>query len=212
MEAVQNFFERKINFVRRDNYDVSRLGLFLLDSACYKSEIGSYNGSIYGKVKSFFHHLASNHASANHEGYRYDGSIFDIGIMLNPGEDDCDYENLGTIAVKPRGDTLEFKERNFGQLEPHSSYPMQIYIDARGEYASYELEEEFYESEDESEEEVIPLKKSHKEDKCVICLDNEPKILFYDCLHYCVCRECEERKPFKKCPCCRTRILTKIIV
>ena len=61
------------------------------------------------------------------------------------------------------------------------------------------------------EDEPITLK-AFKEDKCVVCLNNEPEILFYDCVHKCVCHECEERKPFNKCPCCRTSILTKIIV
>ena len=103
---------------------------------------------------------------------------------------------------------LIFGGPDFIEFDPYDiySYPIEIHIDAYGCYRE-EVAEEYYESEDES----MTLK-SYKEDKCVVCLNNEPKILFYDCVHYCVCHECKERKPFKKCPCCRTRILTKIIV
>ena len=82
--------------------------------------------------------------------------------------------------------------------------PFEIHIDVE---AGYGIEEE----EEEEEEKPITIK-SYREDKCVVCLMNEPKVLFYDCMRYCVCLECEEMKPFKSCPCFRTRILTKIII
>ena len=128
--------------------------------------------------------------------------------MINPGKDDSDYKKLIMVDVEPHGDVFEFREIDFIQFDPYSaySYPIEIHIDASGSYQWNEVEDH-HKSEDES----ITLK-AYKEDKCVVCLNNEPKILFYDCVHYCVCHECEERKPFKKCPCCRTRIITKIIV
>ena len=82
--------------------------------------------------------------------------------------------------------------------------PFEIHIDV---VAGYFIEEE----EEEEEEKPITVIKSFREDKCVVCLMNEPKVLFYDCMHYCVCLECEGIKPFKSCPCCRTHISTKII-
>ena len=39
---------------------------------------------------------------------------------------------------------------------------------------------------------------------------NEPKMLFLECLHYCVCLECEEANPFQKCPFCKRSIETKL--
>ena len=152
MQAIREFYERKLNFVRCDNNDVSRLRMFLLDDVCYRSEIGSYNGSIYGKVKSFLHQLASKHASTEHEGYRYDSSWFDIGIMINPGEDNLEFKKLITFRVEPRGDVLDFEEINLAQFEPHSAYPMQIYIDAKKEYKWDEVESESeFVSEDEND-------------------------------------------------------------
>ena len=114
------------------------------------------------------------------------------------------------VGSEPRFNLSEFR---VVQLDPHDDYscPIQIYVDA---YAYYRwrnevAEESEGESKAESKDESITLE-AYKEDKCVVCLNNEPKILFYNCVHYCVCRECEERNPFKKCPYCRTRILTKI--
>ena len=92
----------------------------------------------------------------------------------------------------------------------------------RADYYNEEVEEESEaedesEVEDESEEEeieddLVVVSKPFKTDKCVVCLFKEPKTLFYNCLHYCVCSECEEANPFRKCPSCRTRIETKVII
>ena len=68
------------------------------------------------------------------------------------------------------------------------------------------------ESEDEilENENHITVRKSFNSDKCVICLSNKPDILFINCLHRCVCLECEKRRPFNRCPSCRTDISMKI--
>ena len=51
-----------------------------------------------------------------------------------------------------------------------------------------------------------------KTDDCVICLNNKPGIMFYDCRHCCVCSDCEKVKPLMRCPYCRNTITTKIII
>ena len=192
------------------------------DRSLYRSMLIKYppaidienSGDVYDKIEPFLRHLASKHKAAKHEGYMYIGSIFDKGIMYDSWDDDRDYKELVTVKVELHGDVLIFGEPDFIEFDPYDIYSsIEIHIDAYGCYLE-EVTEEYDESEDEydkSEDESITLK-SYKEDKCVVCLNNEPKILFYDCVHYCVCHECEERKPFKKCPCCRTRIFTKIIV
>ena len=220
MSDIRKFFENRLNFQRKDTYDDERV----MSTSVYKSKIipdtravGIYNsGDIYERVKSLLYYSASEHISTEYEGYRYDYSGFDIGIMTNPEEtDSSDYKKLMRVDVEPGLNISEFRVI---QLDPHDYYscPIQIYVDARGCYRfGNEVAEETKggskgESEAESEDEPITLE-VYKEDKCVVCLNNEPKILFYDCVHYCVCLECEERNPFKKYPYCRTRILTKII-
>jgi len=42
--------------------------------------------------------------------------------------------------------------------------------------------------------------------ECVICYDNEPVIMYCDCKHACVCRECLDKQDAEqmfKCPVCR---------
>ena len=58
----------------------------------------------------------------------------------------------------------------------------------------------------------IPTFKIFKVDECVICLNNKPEIMFYDCLHCCVCSDCDKVKPLMKCPYCRKEIIAKIII
>ena len=203
-------------------HSIQERGMDMQDLSLYRSMIIDYtlaigienSGDVYNKVEPFLHHLASKHIAAEHEGYTYIGSLFDIGIMYDYGDDDREYKRLVSINIEPHGDVFEFSGPgpNFIECDLYGTYtyPIEIHIDAYG-CCLEEVAEEYYESEHESEDESITLK-SYKEDKCVVCLNNEPEILFYDCAHYCVCHECEKRKPFKKCPCCRTRILTKIII
>ena len=63
------------------------------------------------------------------------------------------------------------------------------------------------EEEDEDEEEEIPIIKTFKEDKCIICLENKPNILYEHCRHIPTCSKCEEIEKLNKCPICR-RIAT----
>ena len=46
-------------------------------------------------------------------------------------------------------------------------------------------------------------------EQCVICLNDEPNILCYDCMHICICLKCEELKPLAACPYCRASVLEK---
>ena len=65
---------------------------------------------------------------------------------------------------------------------------------------------------DEESSSPKPLKKTFKENQCVICLDRKPNVLFVKCRHTCVCEECEEAHPSTKCPCCRREISEKLLI
>ena len=41
-------------------------------------------------------------------------------------------------------------------------------------------------------------------EQCVICLEKEPKVLFCNCGHICICDECSVKK-FDNCPVCKER-------
>ena len=68
------------------------------------------------------------------------------------------------------------------------------------------------ESEDEEEEDTTPvaISKPFHSDQCVVCLSKKPELLFMNCLHRCLCLECEETNPFRRCPSCRTHISIKV--
>ena len=52
------------------------------------------------------------------------------------------------------------------------------------------------------EEFPINDSKTFKEDQCVICLEEEPKVLFCNCGHLCICEKCLVRR-FDNCPVCK---------
>ena len=92
----------------------------------------------------------------------------------------------------------------------------------RADYYKEEVEEESEvedeseeesEGEDESEKEKEPprISRSFKTDHCVICMENQPNILFYDCMHICVCSNCEENT-LNRCPYCRAIAIEKICI
>ena len=93
------------------------------------------------------------------------------------------------------------------------SKPFQISISLRVDiYQEIEIMEfqEYETNEDKDEDEETPtITKSFKPDKCVICLSNEPNILFSNCNHICICLECEEVNPLNSCPYCRSNVIKK---
>ena len=57
---------------------------------------------------------------------------------------------------------------------------------------------------------TVPIREPYYIDECVICLSNKPDILFTNCLHHCVCFECEKITLIERCPYCKNIIAMKI--
>ena len=53
-------------------------------------------------------------------------------------------------------------------------------------------------------EKTINSIQTFKFDECVICLTNQPIILFCNCGHLCCCSECYKLKSLSTCPICKT--------
>ena len=68
----------------------------------------------------------------------------------------------------------------------------------------------YYEVNQDSDYEEYQTPKSYKkaisETECIICFENKPNMLFLDCMHLCVCNECDRKGKFTKCPMCRTKL------
>ena len=57
----------------------------------------------------------------------------------------------------------------------------------------------------ENDEESVPpkpIEKTFKSDQCVICLEEEPKVLFCNCGHICICEKCTPHR-YDNCPVCK---------
>ena len=51
---------------------------------------------------------------------------------------------------------------------------------------------------------VINLFKIFKSEECIICLTNQPNVLFCNCGHLCYCIKCYKLKTLSTCPICKT--------
>ena len=51
----------------------------------------------------------------------------------------------------------------------------------------------------------INAAKTFKSNECVICLTNQPNVLFCDCCHIVICKECDSVKSLETCPVCKTK-------
>ena len=86
--------------------------------------------------------------------------------------------------------------------------PFNVYI-IISKYVSPEMYEEY---------ETLPQptttpKQSIKEDKCCVCLENVPNILYVDCRHIAICNTCDKKGNFNNCPICRTKVTSiKILI
>ena len=54
------------------------------------------------------------------------------------------------------------------------------------------------------EKQILNTGKKFKSDEFVICLTNQPNVLFCNCGHLCLCSECDKTKSLTKCPICKT--------
>ena len=87
--------------------------------------------------------------------------------------------------------------------------PFNVYI-IISKYASPEIYEE-------NNDETLPQptttpKQSIKEDKCCVCLENVPNILYVDCGHIAICNTCDKKGNFNNCPICRTQVKNNKII
>ena len=209
MQEVENLFKHKTPFNLFSTWD-DLYGRFEIKGFVYKTK-KIQNGStidiyciddLFERVKPFVTYLISTLNTTTRPGYQYFNSVFDINIKsFDPNYDlGFSYIKLIQLEMEYTGNNLDFSDVNFLQSGPYDTYfqkPFEIQIDIHNYYEPVGLEDENEdENKDESEDESITLK-TFREDNCVICLTNKPGILFYDCVHLCVCHECEKGKPFK---------------
>ena len=188
------------------------------------------------RIDPFLYHLASKYQKYK-ENNQYK-AFFQVDFSFGDPKKNHTYSNVKKFTAREcvDGDILVLDKssentRTFFSSRSIIGELFQIRIFLRADYYKEEVEQES-EAEDESEvedesekeeieddlkyqldeEDPVVVSKPFKTDQCVVCLSKEPKNLFFNCLHYCVCSDCEKANLFRKCPSCRTRIETKVMI
>ncbi len=65
---------------------------------------------------------------------------------------------------------------------------------------------------DKNDIKILVRKNTYNEEKCVICQENKPNIVYFPCSHNCVCKDCDKKMNGNKCPLCRREIIIKNII
>ena len=119
------------------------------------------------------------------------------------------FENILSFQCLSRYDEKLFKTPFAIYMEVFSYFRPEVGI-LNEAFTSDDENKYDSEYEDEVEEQPKPIEDHFKTDKCVICMEKEPCILFIQCRHICMCMSCEVAKPSLKCPYCRSKISQKI--
>ena len=154
----------------------------------------------------YLYYLASKYKNF----YQWDLNEFSFDVSVSRDEILVPLCNHRINSSPSIGVEIESKDIYDGQLLPIEG-PFKICVVITADYVVFEQDEE---DDDEYEDEIEPppLTNSFKTDQCVICLRTEPNILCYDCMHICICLECEEVNPLNTCPYCRLVIKEKICI
>ena len=116
---------------------------------------------------------------------------------------------------------FHFKENDFEDfysfLSNYKNKDLHIFMKMTSRfYRQRALREEFIsdneEPETDDEENQIPaiIENSFSSDNCTVCLNNQPNILNFPCLHLSLCEECEKIGRFINCSICRRKIKRKV--
>ena len=111
-------------------------------------------------------------------------------------DDEWEYKHIYSILLDHESDRISWENKYIDNMEIEGDFFIGIDVFV---YVS-PSNEDLYEDYD------YKLKKSIKEDECVICLNNKANILYTECLHFVVCDSCDKKGKFSKCPLCRKKI------
>ena len=111
-------------------------------------------------------------------------------------DDEWEYKHIYSMLLDHESDRMSWENKYLDNIEIEGDFIIGIDVNV---YVSPAVED-LYEDYD------YKLKKSIKEDECVICLNNKANILYTECLHFVVCDSCDKKGKFSKCPLCRKKI------
>ena len=112
-------------------------------------------------------------------------------------DDEWELKHIYSIILDHESDRISWENKYDSNMEIEGEFFIGIDV---GVYVSPADEDRY------DEDYNYKLKKSIKEDECVICLNNKANILYTECLHFVVCDGCDKKGKFSKCPLCRKKI------
>ena len=112
-------------------------------------------------------------------------------------DDEWEFKHIYSILLDHESDRISWENKYDSNMEIEGEFFIGIDVVV---YVSHEVEDRYDEDYD------YKLKKSIKEDECVICCDNKANILYTECLHFVVCDGCDKKGKFSKRPLCRKKI------
>ena len=112
-------------------------------------------------------------------------------------DDEWELKHIYTMLLDHESDRISWENKYGSNMEIEGEFFIGIDVVV---YVSPEDEDRYDEDYD------YKLKKSIKEDECLICCDNKANILYTECLHFVVCDGCDSKGKFSKCPLCRKKI------
>ena len=111
-------------------------------------------------------------------------------------DDEWEYKHIYSILLDHESDRISWENKYIDNMEIEGDFFIGIDVFVYVSPANEDLYEDY----------DYKLKKSIKEDECVICLNNKANILYTECLHFVVCDSCDKKGKFSKCSLCRKKI------
>ena len=113
-------------------------------------------------------------------------------------DDEWEFKHIYSMLLDHESDRISWENKYDSNTEIEGEFFIGINVVV---YVSPPEDEDHYD-----EYYNYKLKKSIKEDECVICFNNKANILYTECLHFVVCDGCDSKGRFNKCPLCRKKI------
>ena len=167
---------------------------------------------ILSKFEPFITNIESDHNTNNKkEGYKYIESRFCTVVITDTVKYQADFydflcgknfiveDEYVVIIIKSCHEYEEIRQSYSDDSDDEENLQIDREIQEEVETSQSNSDDS---GDEEKEELSINDFKTFKSDQCVICLEKEPKVLFCNCGHICICKKCLVRR-HDDCPVCK---------
>ena len=217
-------------FITLEELDHSPIKLLYSNWNIYNNNNGYYNNGyntikiklngktnicdILSKFEPFITNIKSDHNTNNKkEGYKYIESFFCTFVITDTVKYQADFyyflceknfiveDEYVVIIIESRHEYEKIRQSESDDSDDEENLQIDREIQEEVEASQSDSDDS---SDEEKEELSINDFKTFKSDQCVICLEKEPKVLFCNCGHICICEKCLVRR-FDNCPVCKEK-------